>query len=107
MLTPAASSSSRAAVRSISSYAPCSANNAAAARNTLAFATRYPAPVNSRRALSFNSHHFQQFPRLQSLSTVSNKRAFGTTVKMVGNRPGSGQTSFARSVILVCFKGHD
>jgi fumarate hydratase class II len=60
-----------------------SMNAPAAARNALAFAARSPASFSSRRALSSNTRSLLQFPRLQSIQSISNKRAFGTTVRMV------------------------
>lgn len=82
MLTSTTTSSSRAAVRSFASYATKGCSSPAIARNSLAFAARSPASFNSRRLLSSSPRHVQQFPRLQSLSAVSGKRAFGTTVRM-------------------------
>ncbi|GIC88800.1 class II fumarate hydratase [Aspergillus udagawae] len=86
MLT-SSSNSSRAAVRSMASLTHAasrttSMNAPAAARNALAFAARSPASFSSRRALSSNTRSILQFPRLQSIQSISNKRAFGTTVRM-------------------------
>ncbi|GFF24537.1 fumarate hydratase, mitochondrial [Aspergillus udagawae] len=86
MLT-SSSNSSRAAVRSMASLTHAasrttSMNAPAAARNALAFAARSPASFSSRRALSSNTRSLLQFPRLQSIQSISNKRAFGTTVRM-------------------------
>ncbi|KAF7166205.1 hypothetical protein CNMCM5623_010045 [Aspergillus felis] len=86
MLT-SSSNSSRAAVRSMASLTHAasrttSINAPAAARNALAFAARSPASFSSRRALSSNTRSLLQFPRLQSIQSISNKRAFGTTVRM-------------------------
>ncbi|RHZ53754.1 hypothetical protein CDV55_101742 [Aspergillus turcosus] len=86
MLT-SSTNSSRAAVRSMSSLTHAasrttSTNAPAAARNALAFAARSPASFSSRRALSSNTRSLLQFPRLQSIQSISNKRAFGTTVRM-------------------------
>ncbi|KAJ5969150.1 hypothetical protein N7501_005398 [Penicillium viridicatum] len=65
--------SSRAAVRSMATLTHA-ARATPAARTVLSpFATR---------SLSSNTRQFAQFPRLQSLNTFSNKRAFGTTVRM-------------------------
>ncbi|KAJ6168969.1 hypothetical protein N7497_001812 [Penicillium chrysogenum] len=65
--------SSRAAVRSMATLTHA-ARATPAARSVLSpFATR---------SLSSNTRQFAQFPRLQSLNTFSNKRAFGTTVRM-------------------------
>ncbi|KAH2249162.1 hypothetical protein KXW14_004520 [Aspergillus fumigatus] len=79
--------SSRAAVRSMASLTHAatrttSLNAPAAARNALAFAARSPASFSSRRALSFNTRSLVQYPRLQSIQSISNKRTFGTTVRM-------------------------
>ncbi|GAQ03805.1 fumarate hydratase, mitochondrial [Aspergillus lentulus] len=86
MLT-SSTNSSRAAVRSMASLTHAatrttSKNAPAAARNALAFAARSPASFSSRRALSSNTRSLLQFPRLQSIQSISNKRAFGTTVRM-------------------------
>ncbi|EAW15538.1 class II fumarate hydratase [Aspergillus fischeri NRRL 181] len=86
MLT-SSTNSSRAAVRSMASLTHAatrttSKNAPAAARNALAFAARSPASFSSRRALSSNTRSLVQFPRLQSIQSVSNKRTFGTTVRM-------------------------
>ncbi|PIG80960.1 fumarate hydratase [Aspergillus arachidicola] len=82
MLAP---SNSRAAVRSMASLAHAtsraSASSPAVARSALACAARSPASLGCRRALSTNSRQLQ-FPRLQSLNTISSKRAFGTTARM-------------------------
>ncbi|KAE8415868.1 L-Aspartase-like protein [Aspergillus pseudocaelatus] len=82
MLTP---SNSRAAVRSMASLAHAasraSTSSPAVARSALACAARSPASLGCRRALSTNSRQLQ-FPRLQSLNTISGKRAFGTTARM-------------------------
>lgn len=51
-----------------------------AARGALSVALRSPA--FAKRTLSSNSRQIGQFPRLQFLS--NNKRAFSTTVTMVG-----------------------
>lgn len=68
------STSSRAAVRSMATLTHA-ARATPAARSVLSpFATR---------SLSSNTRQFVQFPRLQSLNTFSNKRSFGTTVRMV------------------------
>ncbi|KAM0095192.1 fumarase fum1 [Aspergillus fumigatus] len=86
MLT-SSTNSSRAAVRSMASLTHAatrttSLNAPAAARNALAFAARSPASFSSRRALSFNTRSLVQYPRLQSIQSISNKRTFGTTVRM-------------------------
>lgn len=73
------SSSSRAAVRSMTTLTHAT-RATPAARNLLSVAARSPALA--ARSLSSNTRQFAQFPRLQSFN-FSNKRAFGTTVKMV------------------------
>ncbi|EAW08858.1 class II fumarate hydratase [Aspergillus clavatus NRRL 1] len=76
MLT--STNSSRAAVRSMASLTHAvsrtTSNTPAVARYALAFAARSPASLSSRS--------LHQFPRLQSLNSISNKRAFSTTVRM-------------------------
>ncbi|KAB8231885.1 fumarase fum1 [Aspergillus alliaceus] len=80
MLT--SSNSSRAAVRSMASLAQvASRSTPAVARSALACAARPPASLACRRSLSTNSRQLQ-LPRLQSLNTISSKRAFGTTARM-------------------------
>ncbi|KAL2795957.1 L-Aspartase-like protein [Aspergillus keveii] len=77
---------SRTAVRSVSSLthavAKASSTSPAVARSGLTLAARSPASFTSRRSLSSNSRHLQQFPRLQSVQSFSNKRAFSSTVTM-------------------------
>ncbi|KAE8349015.1 L-Aspartase-like protein [Aspergillus coremiiformis] len=77
------SSNSRAAVRSMASLAHAasraSTSSPAVARSALACAA-HPA-LGCRRSLSSSGRQLQ-FPHLQSLSTISNKRAFGTTARM-------------------------
>lgn len=81
MLTPTTSSTSRAAVRSMSSYAARACSASAPAARSLAFSARSsPASSSSLRS---HSCSLLQLPRLQSLNAASNKRAFGTTVTMV------------------------
>jgi fumarate hydratase class II len=69
---------SRAAVRSMATLAHAT-RATPAARNLLSAAVRSPAIA---RSLSSNTRQFAQFPRLQSF-TFSNKRAFGSTARMV------------------------
>lgn len=71
--------SSRAAVRSMATLTHATRAANPAARSLLSVAARSPA---LSRALSSNSRQFGQFPRLQFLN--NNKRAFSTTVTMVG-----------------------
>ncbi|CEL01905.1 Putative Fumarate hydratase [Aspergillus calidoustus] len=77
---------SRTAVRSVSSLthavAKASSTSPAVARSGLTLAARSPASFTSRRSLSSNSRHLQQFPRLQSVQSFSHKRAFSSTVTM-------------------------
>ena len=73
-------SSSRAAVRSMSTLTHAARTANPAARNLVSVAARSPAFAS--RALSSNSR-LVQFPRLQFLN--NNKRAFSTTIKMVGS----------------------
>lgn len=72
--------SSRAAVRSLATLTHASRAANPAARSFLSVAGRSPAYAT--RALSSSSRQIGQFPRLQFLS--NNKRAFSTTVTMVG-----------------------
>jgi len=71
---------SRAAVRSMASLTHATRAANPAARNFLSAAARVPI---TRRSLSSNSRQLGQFPRLQFVN--NNKRAFSTTVNMVGN----------------------
>ncbi|KAL2820030.1 L-Aspartase-like protein [Aspergillus granulosus] len=77
---------SRTAVRSMSSLthavARASSISPAVARSGLTLAARSPASFTSRRSLNSNSRHLQQFPRLQSVQSFSNKRAFSSTATM-------------------------
>ncbi|KAL2842207.1 L-Aspartase-like protein [Aspergillus pseudoustus] len=77
---------SRTAVRSMSSLthavARASSTSPAVARSGLTLAARSPASFTSRRSLSSNSRRLQQFPRLQSVQSLSNQRAFSSTVTM-------------------------
>ncbi|KAE8150025.1 fumarate hydratase [Aspergillus avenaceus] len=77
MMTP---NSSRAAVRSMASLAQAaSRTNSAVARTALTCAARSPASFGCR---SLSSNTRLQFPRLQSLNSISNKRAFASTARM-------------------------
>lgn len=77
MMNPA---SSRAAVRSVATLTHATRAANPAARCALSGAARSPA--FAMRAWSSNSRQLGQFPRLQLLN--NNKRAFSTTVTMVG-----------------------
>ncbi len=77
---------SRTAVRSLSSLPHAVArtsNTSALARTGLTLAARSPASFASRRSLCSNPRQLQQFPRLQSVQSFSNKRSFSSTVTMV------------------------
>ncbi|KAI9370666.1 L-Aspartase-like protein [Aspergillus egyptiacus] len=78
---------SRTAVRSTSALAhvaKASSASPALARSGLTLAARSPASFTSRRSLNSNSR-IQQFPRLQSIQSFSNKRSFSSTVTMAQN----------------------
>lgn len=77
--------SSRAAVRSMATLTHATRAANPAARSALSVALRSPA--FAKRALSSNSRQIGQFPRLQFLN--NNKRAFSTTVTMVGEAPSA------------------
>ncbi|KAL4898807.1 L-Aspartase-like protein [Aspergillus ambiguus] len=74
--------SSRAAVRSMASLTHAASKSPAVARPAIALAARSPASFTCRRALSSNTRSLHQFPRFQSLSSVSSQRTFSTTVRM-------------------------
>lgn len=71
---------SRAAVRSLATMTHATRAANPAARSALSAALRSQA--FAKRALSSNNRQIGQFPRLQLLN--NNKKAFSTTVTMVG-----------------------